>query len=94
MCIIYLLWVWAFGTWISQLLTNNSSAKILIFTKTLMNKSIYEMGGMFARMGPLAPMSVPRYVVDRVKLFVPIWDVLLQCEFLELKFPVKVFHMS
>ena len=29
------------------------------------------------------PMSVLRYVVDKVELIVPIWGVLLQCEFPE-----------
>ena len=41
-----------------------------------------------------APKSVLRYVMDKVKLFVPIWGILLQCQCPELKFPIKVFHMS
>ena len=41
-----------------------------------------------------APKSVLCYVVDKVKLIVPIWGTLLQCQYPELKFPIKVFHMS
>ena len=40
------------------------------------------------------PKSVHRYVVDKVKLIVPIWGSISQCSCPELKFPIKVFHMS
>ena len=39
------------------------------------------------------PKSVLRYVVDKVKLFVPIWGPLFQCLCPELKFSISLSHI-